>query len=36
LSLQPMPMTQEEFSAYFRKDVNDTAAAIEKAKIQIP
>jgi tripartite-type tricarboxylate transporter receptor subunit TctC len=36
LSLQPMPLSQEQFSAYFRKDVEDTAAVIGKAKIQIP
>jgi tripartite-type tricarboxylate transporter receptor subunit TctC len=35
LSLQPLPMTQEQFSAYFRRDVEDTATVIEKAKIQI-
>jgi tripartite-type tricarboxylate transporter receptor subunit TctC len=36
LSLQPMPLSQQPFSAYFRKDVEDTAAVIGKAKIQIP
>jgi tripartite-type tricarboxylate transporter receptor subunit TctC len=36
LSLQPMPMSQEQFSAYFRKDIEDTAVVIGKAKIQIP
>lgn len=36
LSLQPLPMTQEQFSSYFRRDVDDTASVIEKAKIQIP
>jgi tripartite-type tricarboxylate transporter receptor subunit TctC len=36
LSLQPIPLSQEQFSAYFRKDVEDTAAVIGKAKIQIP
>jgi len=36
LSLQSLPMTQEQFSAYFRRDVEDTAAVIGKAKIQIP
>lgn len=36
LSLQLMPLSQEQFSAYFRKDIEDTAAVIGKAKIQIP
>ena len=35
LSLAPMPMTQPQFSEYFRKDVEETAAVIGKAKIQI-
>jgi tripartite-type tricarboxylate transporter receptor subunit TctC len=35
LSLQPMPMTLEQFYAYFRRDLEDTSSVIEKAKIQI-
>ena len=35
LSLAPMPMTQPQFSEYFRKDVEETAAIIGKAKIEI-
>ncbi len=36
LGLSPMPMTQKQFSEYFRKDIEDTASVIEKAKIRIP
>ena len=35
LSLSPMPMTQKQFADYFRKDIEDTASVIEKAKIQL-
>ncbi len=35
LSLIPMPLTQEQFSLYFRNDVEETAGVIKRAKIQI-
>ena len=34
-SLMPLKMTQPEFSAYFQKDVEDTASVIAKAKIEV-
>ena len=35
LSLKPLPMTQKQFSEYFRKDVDQTAEVITRAKIEI-
>jgi tripartite-type tricarboxylate transporter receptor subunit TctC len=35
LSLMPLKMTQPEFSAYFQKDVEETASVIAKAKIEV-
>ena len=36
LSLKPIPMTPKQFADYFRKDVEETADVIAKAKIEIP
>jgi tripartite-type tricarboxylate transporter receptor subunit TctC len=36
LSLKPIPMTPQQFADYFRKDVEETADVIAKAKIGIP
>ena len=35
LSLKAMPMTQQQFSEYFRKDVAETAYVITKGKIEV-
>jgi tripartite-type tricarboxylate transporter receptor subunit TctC len=36
LSLKPIPMTQNQFADYFRKDIENTADVIARAKIEIP
>ena len=36
LSLELLPMTQEQFSVYFRNDLEDTARVIERANIHLP
>ena len=36
LSLKPIPMSPKQFADYFRKDVEETADVIAKAKIEIP
>jgi len=36
LAVEPLDMTQEQFAAYFRKDLEDTVALIKQAKIETP
>ncbi len=36
LSLKPLPMNSKQFADYFRKDVEETADVISRAKIEIP